>query len=253
MSTCEHFEQQISALLDGELPDSEREALEAHLRTCESCAAVYRDFAGLSQTLKDTVGTPPADLIDRVMAQIGAEAADAESIHEAARRRRSWRGLAAMAACFALIAGVVFFSGSDEVRSTLSAGIAHRVQADEGDGAVWVVPKKATEQVLEAAPALTAENTEDAAAEGDTAAPLTLGQNEALNDEETSAKVFALLDAVTDADGAPEGEPACTIPGEDGTETRIWIDGEDLIFTSDGEHFLRAAGQAEALQTLLSE
>lgn len=262
MASCEHYEQQISALLDGELPDSEREELEAHLRTCEACAAVYTEFQNLSKTMKETVGAPPADLIHNVMTQITAEATDATSVQEARRKRRSWRGLAAMAACFALIAGVVFFSGSDEIRSTLSAGIAFRSQAEEGDGAVWVVPKKATDQVLEANPESAAENVtaagEDKADdEGEGAAPL-LMENDAIKcatpDEETCAKVYALLDDVTDADSAPESEPVCTLPGgEDGAETTtVWIDGGDVIFTRDGEHFLRAAGQAEALQALLN-
>ena len=259
MASCEHYQQQISALLDGELPDSEREALQAHLRSCEACAAVCRDFQNLSKTMKETVGAPPADLIHNVMTQITAEAADAASIQDERRKRRSWRGLAAMAACFALIAGAVFFSGPDEIRSTLSAGIAFRSQAEEGDGAVWVVPKKATDQVLEAVPAADSEPAVDGEdSSGETGgAPLLMqnGQTGAALDEETSAKVFALLDAVTDAEGAPESEPVCTVPNPedaDAEPTTVWIDGEDVIFTQDGEHFLCAAGQADALEEILN-
>ena len=115
-----------------------------------------------------------------------------------------------------IIAGAVFFSGPDEIRSTLSAGIAFRSQAEEGDGAVWVVPKKATDQVLEAVPAADSEPAVDGEdSSGETGgAPLLMqnGQTGAALDEETSAKVFALLDAVTDAEGAPESEPVCTVP-----------------------------------------
>ena len=34
MSACEHYQQQISQLLDGELPPEQVQTLRAHLRTC---------------------------------------------------------------------------------------------------------------------------------------------------------------------------------------------------------------------------
>ena len=47
MSACEHYQQQISQLLDGELPPEQVQTLRAHLRTCPECQRVYDDFLAL--------------------------------------------------------------------------------------------------------------------------------------------------------------------------------------------------------------
>ena len=47
MSACEHYQQQISQLLDGELPPEQVQTLRAHLRTCPECQRVYDDFRAL--------------------------------------------------------------------------------------------------------------------------------------------------------------------------------------------------------------
>ena len=70
MTDCLVFEQQISALLDGELPEAERQALEAHLETCPDCMETYRMFSGLSAAMQDLSYEPPFDLKDRVLQQI---------------------------------------------------------------------------------------------------------------------------------------------------------------------------------------
>lgn len=44
MSACEHYQQQISQLLDGELPPEQVQTLRAHLRTCPECQRVYDGF-----------------------------------------------------------------------------------------------------------------------------------------------------------------------------------------------------------------
>lgn len=47
MSACEHYQQQISQLLDGELPPEQVQTLRAHLRTCPECQRVYDGFLAL--------------------------------------------------------------------------------------------------------------------------------------------------------------------------------------------------------------
>ena len=47
MSNCMHYQQQISQLLDGELPAEQAQTLRAHLRTCPDCRRVYDDFLSL--------------------------------------------------------------------------------------------------------------------------------------------------------------------------------------------------------------
>ena len=61
MSACEHYQQQISQLLDGELPPEQVQTLRAHLRTCPECQRVYDGFLALQAAVRDAAAAPPAD------------------------------------------------------------------------------------------------------------------------------------------------------------------------------------------------
>lgn len=73
MSACEHYQQQISQLLDGELPPEQVQTLRAHLRTCPECQRVYDDFLSLQAAVRDAAAAPPADLTARIMQQVRQE------------------------------------------------------------------------------------------------------------------------------------------------------------------------------------
>ena len=73
MSACEHYQQQISQLLDGELPPEQVQPLRAHLRTCPECQRVYDDFLALQAAVRDAAAAPPADLTARIMQQVRQE------------------------------------------------------------------------------------------------------------------------------------------------------------------------------------
>ena len=60
MHDCTRIEAEISALLDGELPAPEAAAVEAHVRSCPSCAALARDLAAVGRTLRSTVSPSAA-------------------------------------------------------------------------------------------------------------------------------------------------------------------------------------------------
>ena len=49
---CERFEPHLSALLDGELTAPAAAPVEAHVRSCPACAALARDLARGSLTLR---------------------------------------------------------------------------------------------------------------------------------------------------------------------------------------------------------
>ena len=49
MQTCRHIRKKLSAFQDGEVELAEKEAIEAHLRTCEACR---RQYAALLQTYR---------------------------------------------------------------------------------------------------------------------------------------------------------------------------------------------------------
>ena len=73
MSACEHYQQQISQLLDGELPPEQVQTLRAHLRTCPECQRVYDDFLALQAAVRDAAAAPPTDLTARIMQQVRQE------------------------------------------------------------------------------------------------------------------------------------------------------------------------------------
>jgi len=57
---CETFGPRLSAYLDGELPDKERQEVQEHLKTCETCQQLARELQETASILKDT-HTPSAE------------------------------------------------------------------------------------------------------------------------------------------------------------------------------------------------
>ena len=216
MTDCLNFEQQISAMIDGELPEAERQALEAHLETCPDCMEVYRMFSGISAAMNDISFEPPADLKERVLQQI-----------EDGRERLNWKRYAAMAAAFVVVVGVAFFAGKDNIQHGTPAGI------------VFTNPPQAT-AVVRAVP-------EPEGAGDAIMAPLP---------EDKSTEAVALLGETTETEAPGEATKPAAVAvtkdeeGED-VVTTLWIDGEDVVFTADGENYLRAENAADDLTALL--
>jgi len=63
----------ISALIDGELPNPERIELEAHLSTCTNCSAIYKLYKEMTLSIQESCEDPPQSLCTRVMEEITAE------------------------------------------------------------------------------------------------------------------------------------------------------------------------------------
>ena len=227
MTDCLNFEQQISAMIDGELPEAERQVLEAHLETCPDCMETYRMFSGLSAAMRDISFEPPFDLKDRVLEQIEEEKI---TPIEDAGKRWSWKRYAAMAAAFAVVVGVALFAGKDDIQHGTPAGI------------VFTNPPQAT-AVVRAVP-------EPDSGGNAIMAPLS---------EDKSTEAVALLNetpeaADTEAPGEATKPAAVAVTkDEEGEEvvTTIWIDGEDVVYTEDGENFLRAENAADGLTALI--
>ena len=224
MTDCLNFEQQISAMIDGELPEAERQALEAHLKTCPDCMEVYRMFSGVSAAMHDISFEPPADLKERVLQQIEDE--KVTSIEDG-RKRLNWKRYAAMAAAFVVVVGVALFAGRDNIQHGTPAGI------------VFTNPPQAT-AVVRAVP-------EQEGAGDAIMAPLP---------EDKSTEAVALLGETTETEAPGEATKPAAVAvtkDEEGEEvvTTLWIDGEDVVFTADGENYLRAENAADDLTALL--
>jgi anti-sigma factor RsiW len=72
MDTCERFELAIEMNLHGALPPGEREALDAHLRTCASCREFARKAEHTQQALQASSAVAPPD-VKRVLSHVDAE------------------------------------------------------------------------------------------------------------------------------------------------------------------------------------
>ena len=95
--------EKLSALLDGELTDAERDGVLAHLETCEACRTYFAEL----NALRDALGgmeeiDAPEGFAAGVMARLH-ESADKDAWVAPKPRRRTWRRWAGMAACAAVV------------------------------------------------------------------------------------------------------------------------------------------------------
>ena len=107
------YKEMLSALLDGELHGAEREAALAHMDGCADCRAYFSDLTALRAALGDLEEfDAPGDFAAGVMARIRPGDAIARphagDAPKARRKRASWRGCAALAACAAVVLLAVY-------------------------------------------------------------------------------------------------------------------------------------------------
>ncbi|MBE6908122.1 MAG: hypothetical protein E7474_00735 [Ruminococcaceae bacterium] len=110
----EQYKEQLSALLDGELNEREREETLAHLASCEACQQYFAALNAMHDALSEPEDYPvPENFAAGVMARLHEEPKlirkqspwreEASAPPERAKTRRPWRGFAAMAACAAVV------------------------------------------------------------------------------------------------------------------------------------------------------
>jgi anti-sigma factor RsiW len=105
--SCEDYNDQLNALLDGELPPAQAALLAAHLATCPACTKSLAELAelraGLAQLLPEAEA--PAELQTRIEALLGAEAPQVIPLKPRRRLtvvRTGWLAAGALAAALAL-------------------------------------------------------------------------------------------------------------------------------------------------------
>ena len=92
-------QEQIEALLDGELTGPEGDAVLAHLRDCPGCRSYYRQLLAMEQALRADTDPVPEDLLADIMSRV----------HDTPQRRRPkpWlRAAMGMAACLVVVLGI---------------------------------------------------------------------------------------------------------------------------------------------------
>jgi hypothetical protein len=99
--TCARFDDQLGSLMDGELPVTERTALEAHAATCARCGPLLADVRGIVREAAVLPELAPSrDLWEGIATRIEAPVVELEPRQAPAvvRRGISWRVAAAAAA-----------------------------------------------------------------------------------------------------------------------------------------------------------
>ena len=85
-------------MLDDELDENEKAALEAHMDSCAECRRLYSAFASVSSALSTDLEEAPADMKKSIMSSVARRPKKIVSI-------RRWGGTLAAAACLLIILG----------------------------------------------------------------------------------------------------------------------------------------------------
>lgn len=105
---CDEATVLVSAYIDGELDDSRRQTVAAHLASCAECRALAEDYRRQGQLLLAGGREPvPADLAARIHTQLALESPSASGARLASQPHRPWparagwsrRAAAMIAAC----------------------------------------------------------------------------------------------------------------------------------------------------------
>lgn len=106
--THEHFEDLLSAYVDGELDAGDVAALESHVTTCASCTARLADYRSIGDSLRRQAPREAAPAALRARVEAAMSGAQAAAVSPwARRRRRMWSpGIMAAAAAVVLAVGV---------------------------------------------------------------------------------------------------------------------------------------------------
>ncbi len=222
MSThCEHYQELISRMLDGDLSPEETDALREHIRSCAECRALAAAFSGLCLSLREDDAEPPISLADGVMNLIRAyeaeKTAEPEPIsrHRASRSRKKKHPFrsALVAACLVLVIGAGAMttfvgrggSAKDAAMEIAPAAAVYRATSDSAVNTGAGIAEAAVEEAAPeaAAPMALAEEAPAAPApmpDESAAAPMAAPQ-EAPMEEIAEAEAYSIQ--LTAEDGAP--------------------------------------------------
>jgi len=131
MRSCEEYQELISAMLDGELTESELAEITAHVADCPACKAMYEAFAAVSAV--DAVDVPDT-LHAAVMTKVGA----AQKALKTQNKLVRLRPILTTAACLVVIVGTLFAA-----RTAMNRGASASMEAMTVTAAAGVEEVKA--------------------------------------------------------------------------------------------------------------
>ena len=272
MDSCEKYQELISRMLDDELDENKKAALEAHMDSCAECRRLYSAFASVSSALSTDLEEAPADMKKSIMSSVARRPKKIVSI-------RRWGGTLAAAACLALIilgasktgllSGFSSTAGNPETVYQTSP-VSDSEKADRS-----VDDEYMTSARTDSADSSTAAGSANAPASGKTAAPQPQTADVsfsgpdgtfAVTDKAALSRLDALL-AVPGGDNAQPGKASLdlqnsaeaspetyTVTYPDGKTVTVRTVGDTIVCThaDTGEEYT-AAGSAEDFLALASE
>ena len=129
MNSCEKIQEMISAMLDGELTREEKAIVQEHIASCNECAAMYEDFAFLSEEMGENLSHTPANLHEHIMDGIKAQIKPKKPIHVL------MRPYMAAAACLIIVAGVALASSTGRMKADTAASTSYKMSMAEAAAA----------------------------------------------------------------------------------------------------------------------
>ena len=118
----DEYKEKLSAFLDGELTDAERDDVLTHLETCAACRTHLAELTALHDALSDMEDVDvPEGFADGVLARLHEE-----KMPQKTKKSNPWRGIATLAACAAVVVLAVSnmprMGGSGSTSSAPAAG-----------------------------------------------------------------------------------------------------------------------------------
>ena len=118
---CSDFKMQFSAYIDGLMPEDIRAEAENHLKTCPECAGLLEAYRTGVVAFRNAADIePPADMFERVMADVNASS----SAKIVPLRKPIRRNVLAAAAVVAIaLLGSLIYTGGDRVEIAWNPGV----------------------------------------------------------------------------------------------------------------------------------
>ena len=144
----DEYKEKLSAFLDGELTDAERNDVLTHLETCAACQTYLAELTALHDALGDMEDIDaPEGFADGVLARFHEE-----KMPQKTKKRNPWRGIATLAACAAVVVLAVSnmprMGGSGSTSSAPAAG-ASSIQSSSFATATTTADSAAPEEAAE--------------------------------------------------------------------------------------------------------
>lgn len=100
---CEHYEELLSAALDGELSAEEQRELDEHLARCPACAALFDELSAQCAALRELDCQFPDGLHERILDRLPPQQEKTPN-----KKLIPWRRWGALAACLVLVTAAAF-------------------------------------------------------------------------------------------------------------------------------------------------